>query len=79
MPVTYEHEKKLIHDNRVSSPAPRLPYIQRDKINKQVNDFLDKNYFSPSRSAYTSPIVPVLKKDGSIRMCVGYRKSNKKL
>ena len=74
MPVSYEHEIKLIDDNPVSSPARRLPYSQRDEIDKQVNDLLDKNYIAPSRSAYASPIVPVLKKDGSIRICADYRK-----
>ena len=78
MPVSYEHEIKLIDDNLVSSPARRLPNSQRDEIDKQVNDSLEKNYIAPSRSAYASPIVPVLKKDGSIRMCVDYRKLNKK-
>ena len=43
-----------------------------------MNDLLDKNYIAPSRSAYTSSIVPALKKDGSICMCVDYRKLNKK-
>ena len=44
-----------------------------------LNDLLDKNYIiAPSRSAYASPIVPVLKKDGSICMCVDYTKLNKK-
>ena len=38
-------------------------------MDKQVNDLLDKNYIAPSRSAYPSSIVPVLKKDGSIRTC----------
>ena len=47
---------------------------QRDEIDKQVNDLLDKNYIAPSRSTYAYPIVPVLKKDGSIRLCVDYRK-----
>ena len=74
MPVSYEHEIKLIDNNPVSSPARRLPYSQRDEIDKQVNDLLDKNYIAPSRSAYASPIVPVLKKDGSIRICADYRK-----
>ena len=44
MPVSYEHEIKSIDDNHVSSPARRLPYSQRDEIDKQVNDLLDKNY-----------------------------------
>ena len=74
MPVSYEHEIKLIDDNLVSSPARRLPNSQRDEIDKQVNDSLEKNYIAPSRSAYASPIVPVLKKDGSIRICADYRK-----
>ena len=34
MPVSYEHEIKLINDNPVSFPARRLPYSQRDEINK---------------------------------------------
>ena len=77
MPVSYEHETKLIDDNPVSSPARRLPHSQRDEIDKQVNNLLDKNCITP-RSAYASPIVPVLKKDGSIGMCVDYTKLNKK-
>ena len=78
MPVSYEHEIKLINDNPVSSPARRLPYRQRDEISKQVNALLDKNYIAPLRSAYASPIVPVSRKDGSTRMCLDYRKLNKK-
>ena len=68
----------MINDNTVSSPARRLPYCQRDEIDKQVNELLDKNYIAPSRSAYASPIITVLKKEGWIRMCVDYRKLNKK-
>ena len=78
MPVSYEHEIKLIDDNPVSSPARRLLYSQRDEICKQVNDLLDKNYIAPCRTAYAFPVVPILKKDGSICMCVDYRKLNKK-
>ena len=47
-PVSNEHEIKLIEDNPVSSPAQRLPYSQRDEIDKQVNDLLGKNYIAPS-------------------------------
>ena len=78
MPVSYEREIKLIDDIPVSSPARRLPCNQRDEIDKQVNDLLDKSYIAPSQSAYASPIVPVLNKNGLIRMCVDYRKLNKK-
>ena len=78
MPVSYEHKIKLIDDNPVSSPTRHLPYSQIDEIDKQVNDVLDNDYNAPSRSAYTSSIVPVLKKNDSISMCSDYRKLNKK-
>ena len=42
-----------------------------------MNDLLDKNYIAPSRSPYASPLLPVLKKDGPICMCVDYSKLNK--
>ena len=34
IPVSYEHEIKLISDNPVSFPARRLPYSQRNEIDK---------------------------------------------
>ena len=43
-----------------------------------MNGLLDKNYTAPLRSAYASPIVPVSRKDGYTRMCLDYRKLNKK-
>ena len=35
MPLSYEHEIKLITDNPVSFPARRLPYSQRDEIDRR--------------------------------------------
>lgn len=37
---------------------------------------LDAGIVVPSDSPWTSPIVPVKKKDGSIRLCIDYRKLN---
>ena len=75
--VPYEHEIKVVDDRPVCSPARRLPYSQREEIDNQIDTLLEKKYIVPSTSPYASPIVPVLKKDGSIRMCVDYRKLNK--
>ena len=76
--VPYEHEINVIDDQPVSSPARRLAYSQREEIDNQIDTLLEKKYIVPSTSPYASPIVPVVKKDGSIRMCVDYRKLNKK-
>ena len=38
---------------------------------------LDAGVIVPSKSPWTSPLVPVRKKDGTLRLCVDYRKVNK--
>ena len=61
-----EHEIKL----KDSEPARRLPYSQRKEIDQQVQELLEKNIIEPSRSPYASPVIPVKKKDGSLRMSI---------
>ena len=37
-----------------------------------------KGYVEPSRSPYGANIIPVVKKDGNVRLCINYRKLNAK-
>ena len=54
----------------------RTPPLQREAVRKLLDDMKDKNIVSPSNSPWASPIVLVPKKDGSIRLCIDYRKVN---
>src|SRR5713226_9544749 len=47
------------------------------EIKKHVQDLLDQGVIRPSSSPCGSPIVLVMKKDGTWRMCVDYRALNK--
>ena len=54
----------------------RVPFAQREIINKHVQEMLDQGVIEPSESAYASPVVLVSKKDGSTRFCCDFRKLN---
>ena len=76
--IQYEHEIKLRDDEPVAVHARRLPYSQRKEIDSQIEGLLEKGYIEKSNSQYAAQIVPVRKKDGSLRMCVDYRGINSK-
>ena len=43
----------------------------------EIQDMLDLGVIEPSVSPYSSPIVLDLKRDGSVRFCIDFRKLNK--
>ena len=48
------------------------------EIKQYVEDLLNRGWIQKSKSAYSSPVVCVRKKDGSLRLCVEYRQLNSK-
>ena len=63
-----------------SLPCRTYPYrlcpAQRLKIKEAVRELLEAKIIEPSASPWTSPMVPVKKSDGSIRLCIDFRKVN---
>ncbi|TKS64962.1 Retrovirus-related Pol polyprotein from transposon 412 [Collichthys lucidus] len=60
----------------VRSRPYRLPEHKRKVIQAELEAMLKMGVIEESHSAWCSPIVLVVKKDGSIRFCVDYRKVN---
>nr|VZI39327.1 unnamed protein product [Spirometra erinaceieuropaei] len=57
-------------------PPRRLPIFYQKELDALINDMLSRNIIRPSQSPWSSPIVLVKKKDGSMRLCIDYRKLN---
>ena len=48
----------------------------RGNLDEMVDDMLRREVIRPSVSPYAARVVPVQKKDGTIRFCIDYRRLN---
>ena len=67
-------------DTGEAPPISIVPYCVPDRmkegVRQEVDKLLELGVAEPSHSPWASPIVPVPKSDGSIRLCVDYRRLN---
>ena len=61
----------------IQSRPCRVPHVQKEAIEKHIDDMLHRNVIQPSVSPWASPVVLVPKSNGSSRLCVDFRKVNK--
>ena len=54
----------------------RIPVAWQEHVREELKSMLGAEIIVPSNSAWTSPIIPVKKKDGGVRICVDYRSLN---
>ena len=76
MTQTAEHEIPLSDATPFRLPYRRIPPAEFQEVQKHIKDLEKENVIKPSQSSFASPVVIVRKKDGSIRLCVDYRKLN---
>ena len=73
-----KHEIPLVDETPVSQPYRRIPPNQYREVKEHISALLRKGVIQESSSSYASPIVLVRKPDGSLRLCVDYRRLNSK-
>ena len=54
----------------------RLAPAWRDQLREEIHSLLDASIIKPSLSPWSSSMVPVRKPDGSVLLCIDYRKIN---
>uniref|UniRef100_A0A8R7U1I3 Reverse transcriptase domain-containing protein n=1 Tax=Triticum urartu TaxID=4572 RepID=A0A8R7U1I3_TRIUA len=88
-PIVFQEPKglppKRAHDHKIplkeqSVPPNSRPYrvshMQRNELERQVDAMLRYKIIRASESPYSSPAILVMKKDGTWRLCIDYRKLN---
>jgi hypothetical protein len=74
----HDHSIPLVPGSLPPNIRPyRHPFAQNNEIEKMVQELLIVGIIRPSTSPYSSPVVMVLKKEGSWRMCPDFRALNK--
>ncbi|CAG2248610.1 unnamed protein product [Mytilus edulis] len=72
----------ITHDVRTTSESPitlkpyRIPHAIRADVKLAIDEMLELGVIEPSMSPWSAPIVPIRKNDGTLRICVDYRKIN---
>ena len=68
-----------LSDNRpVQKNYTSIPKPLYSEVKQYVEDLLNRGWVRKSRSAYSSPVVCVRKRDGSLRLCVDFRELNRR-
>ena len=60
----------------VKPPPYRLPQAYRQAVKAELEEMISSRIIEPAASEWGAPIVPVKKRDGSLRICVDYRRLN---
>ena len=71
-----QHEIVTENVSPIRQKFRRMSPHMRAEMRVLLNDMLQKDIISPSKSPWASPIVLVKKKDGTSRFCVDYRQIN---
>ena len=74
----FEMDINLEDEVPVKEAYRNIPRNLYSEVKNYINDLVQNGWIRESFSSYSSPIVCVRKKDGSLRMCVDYRKLNAK-
>ena len=71
-----KHEINLTDETPFKEPYRRIPPALFEEVREHLKEMLDAGAIRESQSPFSSNVVLVRKKDGSLRFCIDYRKLN---
>ncbi|XP_026005285.1 uncharacterized protein LOC113010452 [Astatotilapia calliptera] len=71
-----EHVIRLKEGQPIRQRPYRVPQHLVEKLRQEVEKMLELGVIEPSCSEWCSPVVIIFKKDGSLRICIDFRKLN---
>ena len=60
----------------ISIPPYRMAPVELKELKTQLEDLQSRGFIRPSTSPWGAPVLFAKKKDGSLRLCIDYRKLN---
>ncbi|GFS00790.1 transposon Tf2-12 polyprotein [Elysia marginata] len=74
--TTIQHVIRLSTDEVIRIKPYPLPFASQEFLKTEITQLLSLGVIERSTSLYCSPVVIVKKKDGSLRLCIDFRKLN---
>lgn len=71
-----EHKIELTDSRPIKQSPRRIPFHYRSEVDEIIKEMYEKGVIEKSQSPWVSPAVMVKKKDGTLRLCIDYRKLN---
>ena len=71
-----QHRIETGNAKPIRQPPRRVPFAKQDEVATMLEQMHRRGVIEPSQSPWSSPVVLVKKKDGSLRFCVDYRQLN---
>ena len=68
------YDIKLLMSEPIRSKGYPVPLKARDVMDSEIQEMLEPGVIGKSVSPYSTPVLLVPKKDGSVRFCIDFRK-----